>query len=128
MRPFNAIRNFPGEFCRMIISVHLKTPQASFNAVLDGNLLQARCQSLKYERRILAVALFLLARMGLLSSSEIPRSSTGSTRTGAIRHTSSIVAAFDVDDPCSPGGQARLVVYGCLIAETQRKVGGAHPD
>ncbi|KAI0744751.1 nucleoporin Nup186/Nup192/Nup205 [Earliella scabrosa] len=102
--------------------------QVGANAGLGADVLHARCESLKYERRTLSVALFLLARMGHLSSKEIPKIVdwlNANPRHPMVYYLlPTILAAFDVVDPGSPGGQARKMLFadGSLVAEMKRKL------
>lgn len=91
-------------------------------------MLSARCESLKYERRTLAVALFLLARMGHLSSKEIPKIVdwlNANPRHPVVYYLlPTVLAAFDVVDPNTLGGQARKTLFadGGLVAEMKRRL------
>ncbi|KAI0742693.1 nucleoporin Nup186/Nup192/Nup205 [Daedaleopsis nitida] len=103
-------------------------PSQGPNAGLGADVLNARCESMKYERRTLAVALFLLARMGQLSSKEIPKIvdwlSANPRHPMVYFLLPTLLAAFDVVDPNSPGGQARKMLFadGTLVAEMKRKL------
>ncbi|KAI0351635.1 hypothetical protein OH77DRAFT_1429461 [Trametes cingulata] len=103
-------------------------PSQGANAGLGVNVMNARCESLKIERRKLALALFFIARMGLLSSKEVPKIVdwlNASPRHPMVYYLLPVVlAAFDVVDPNSAGGQARknLFADGGLVAEMKRKL------
>ncbi|RDX43688.1 hypothetical protein OH76DRAFT_1188692 [Lentinus brumalis] len=103
-------------------------PSQGANPSLGADILNSRCESLKFERRALAVALFLLGRMGHLSSKEIPK--VVDWLHANPRHPMvfyllpTLLVAFDVVDPNSAGGQARkrLFADGTLVAEMKRKL------
>ncbi|EJF60131.1 hypothetical protein DICSQDRAFT_171358 [Dichomitus squalens LYAD-421 SS1] len=103
-------------------------PTQGPNAGLGADILNARCESLKYERRTLAVALYLLASMGHVSSKEIPKIVdwlSGNPRHPMVYHIlPTLMATFDIVDPESPGGQARkaLLADGQLVPEMKRKL------
>ncbi|RPD60781.1 hypothetical protein L227DRAFT_653063 [Lentinus tigrinus ALCF2SS1-6] len=102
-------------------------PSQAANAGLGADILNARCESLKYERRTLAVALFLLSRMGHLSSKEIPK--VVDWLQANPRHPMvyyllpTVLVAFDIVDPNLPSGQARKRLFGdgALVADMKRK-------
>ena len=101
---------------------------AGANAGLGADILNARCESLKYERRALAVALFLLSRMGHLSSKEIPKLVDwlqANPRHPMVHYLlPTVLVAFDIVDPNSPSGQARKILFGdgALVADMKRKL------
>ncbi|KAI0651312.1 nucleoporin Nup186/Nup192/Nup205 [Trametes meyenii] len=103
-------------------------PSQGTNASLGADVVNARCESLKYERRRLALALFFISRMGLLSSKDVPKVvdwlSANPRHPMAYYLLPVLLAAFDVVDPNSPGGQARnsLFADGSLVAEMKRKL------
>ncbi|KAI8972576.1 nucleoporin Nup186/Nup192/Nup205 [Trametes punicea] len=103
-------------------------PSQGANAGLGVDILNARCESLRYERRKLALALFFIGRMGLLSSKEIPKIVdwlSANPRDPMVYYLLLVVlAAFDVVDPNSAGGQARknLFADGSLVTEMKRKL------
>ncbi|KAI0944532.1 hypothetical protein AcW1_002214 [Taiwanofungus camphoratus] len=84
------------------------------NGMLGADILNARCDSLKYERRTLALVLYLIARMGYLSPTEITKmvdwldANPRHPMTYYILAT--VLAAFDLVDPNSIGGKARKVM------------------
>lgn len=92
------------------------------------DVLNARCESLKYEQRTLAVALFLLARMGHLSSKEIPKVvdwlGTNPRHPMVFYILPTVLTAFDIVDPESSVGHARKALFadGQLVPEMKRKL------
>ncbi|KAI0776838.1 nucleoporin Nup186/Nup192/Nup205 [Trametes elegans] len=103
-------------------------PSQGASAGLGVDIMNARCESLKYERRMLAMALYFLGRMGLLSSKELPKLVdwlNGNPRHPMVYYLLPVLlAAFDVVDPNSVGGQARKTLFadGSLVAEMKRKL------
>ncbi|KAL1938972.1 hypothetical protein VTO73DRAFT_11125 [Trametes versicolor] len=103
-------------------------PNQGVNGSLSVDILNARCDSLNNERRTLALALFFLGRMGLLSSKEIPKIVdwlSANARHPMVCYLLPVVlAAFDSVDPNSPGGRARKNFFedGSLVPEMQRKL------
>ncbi|OBZ74918.1 hypothetical protein A0H81_05368, partial [Grifola frondosa] len=97
-------------------------------AGLGFDILTARCDSLKYERRTLATVLFLIARMGMLSATEIPK--LVDWLDANPRHPmtyyvlTAVLAAFDLLDPNSVGGKARRNLFSSssLIAYMRKKL------
>ncbi|KAL6308871.1 nucleoporin Nup186/Nup192/Nup205 [Sparassis latifolia] len=90
-------------------------PSAQTNeAYLGADILSARCDSIRYERRTLAVVLFLVSRMGLLTPTEIQKMVDwlhGNPRHAMTYYVlPTVLAAFDSVDPASAGGQARRTV------------------
>ncbi|KAH9922299.1 nucleoporin Nup186/Nup192/Nup205 [Epithele typhae] len=89
-------------------------PPSQPNAGLGADVLNARCDSLKHERRALAIVLFLLARMGHLAASEIPKlvewlnANPRHAMTFYVLPT--VLTAFDMVDPNSAGGAARKLL------------------
>ncbi|CCM02106.1 uncharacterized protein FIBRA_04183 [Fibroporia radiculosa] len=78
---------------------------------LGADVLTARCDSLKYERRILATSLYFIGRMGYLAPAEI--SKLIDWLEGNPRHAmttsilTTVLAALDIVQPDSLGGRAR---------------------
>ncbi|KAH9856365.1 nucleoporin Nup186/Nup192/Nup205 [Lenzites betulinus] len=103
-------------------------PTQGANASLGIEVANARCELLKDERRRLALTLFYIARMGLLSSKEIPKLvdwlNTNPRHAMVYYLLPVVLAAFDVVEPRSIGGQARknLFADGSLVAEMKRKL------
>ena len=95
---------------------------------LGADVLAARCDSLKYERRMLAMALYFMGRLGYLSPSEVPRiidwldANPRHSMTFYVLPT--VLAAFDVVRPDSNGGLARklLVSDKSFMAYMKRKL------
>ncbi|KAI9057540.1 hypothetical protein FKP32DRAFT_1598103 [Trametes sanguinea] len=102
-------------------------PNQGANAGLGVDILNARCDSFRYERRRLAQALLFISRMGLLSSKEVPKIVdwlSANPRHPMVYYLLPVVlAVFDVVDPHSQGGQARKSLFadGSLVAEMKRK-------
>lgn len=75
------------------------------------DILSARLDSLKYERRYLANVLFLVARLGYLLPNEIKRMvewlSENPNHAITYNILTTLLVAFDSVDPESPGGKAR---------------------
>ncbi|KAM5532441.1 hypothetical protein V8D89_013891, partial [Ganoderma adspersum] len=103
-------------------------PTQGESAGLGVDVLNARCESLKYERRTLAVALFLLARMGHLSSKEIPKVvdwlGANPRHPMVLYLLPTVLTAFDIMDPESTAGRARnaLLADRQLVPEMKRKL------
>ncbi|KAM5532668.1 hypothetical protein V8D89_013637 [Ganoderma adspersum] len=103
-------------------------PTQGPSAGLGVDVLNARCESLKYERRTLAVALFLLARMGHLSSKEIPKVvdwlGANPRHPMVLYLLPTVLTAFDIMDPESTAGRARnaLLADRQLVPEMKRKL------
>ncbi|KAI0324921.1 hypothetical protein GY45DRAFT_1331027 [Cubamyces sp. BRFM 1775] len=103
-------------------------PSQGANAGLGVDILNARCESLRYERRRLALALLFIGRMGLLSSKEIPKMvewlNTNPRHPMVYYLLPVVLAAFDVVDPGSLGGQARKTLFadGSLVVEMKRRL------
>ena len=95
---------------------------------LGHDLLTARYESLKYERRTLAITLFLVARMGCIQPQEILlmidwlEKNPHHAMVYYILPT--LLACFDLVEPSSTGGQARqkLVRDASLLATMKRKL------
>ncbi|CDO70405.1 hypothetical protein BN946_scf184999.g46 [Trametes cinnabarina] len=89
-------------------------PSQGANAGLGVDVLNARCES--------------LSRMGLLSSNEIPKIVdwlSANPRHPMVYYLLPVIlAAFDIVDPNSKGGQARknLFADGSLVAEMKRRL------
>ncbi|KAH9948497.1 nucleoporin Nup186/Nup192/Nup205 [Amylocystis lapponica] len=81
------------------------------NAALGSDILSARCDSLRYERRTLATVLYLIGRMGYLAPAELQRMidwlDANPRHPMTYYVLSAALAAFDLVDPQSVGGQAR---------------------
>ncbi|KAI0830134.1 nucleoporin Nup186/Nup192/Nup205 [Trametes gibbosa] len=103
-------------------------PTQGTHAILGVEVANARCESLKDERRRLALTLVYIGRMGLLSSKEIPKLvdwlNTNPRHPMAYYLLTVVLAAFDVVEPRSTGGQARKNLFGdgSLVAEMKRKL------
>jgi nuclear pore complex protein Nup205 len=95
---------------------------------LGYDLLTARYDSLKYERRTLATVLFLIARMGYVQPPEllllVEWLEKNSHHAMTYYILPSILACFDIVDPLSPGGQARqkLARDSGLLSSMKRKL------
>ena len=111
-----------------VLNEPLRAKSTGANAGLGADILNARCDSLRYERRRLALALLFVGRMGLLSSKEIPKMvewlNTNSRHPMVYYLLPVVLSAFDVVDPNSPGGQARKTLFadGSLVAEMKRRL------
>ncbi|KAJ3544602.1 hypothetical protein NM688_g5723 [Phlebia brevispora] len=81
---------------------------------LGYDVLTARYDSLKYERRTLATVLYLVGRMGYIAPDEIRVMVTWLQKNPSHPMTyyflPTILACFDVVDPQSIGGQARQMI------------------
>lgn len=81
------------------------------NPTLGYDILNARLDSLKYERRYLANVLFLIARMGFLSATEIKKLvewlAANPNHAMTYNILTATLVAFDPVDPESIGGKAR---------------------
>ncbi|KAH9929472.1 nucleoporin Nup186/Nup192/Nup205 [Fomitopsis serialis] len=86
-------------------------PTQGAQASLGADILTARCDSLKYERRTLAMALYFLGRMGFLAPNEVSKlidwldANPQHPMTFYILPT--ILAVFDIVRPDSNAGLAR---------------------
>ncbi|PCH43029.1 hypothetical protein WOLCODRAFT_121398 [Wolfiporia cocos MD-104 SS10] len=78
---------------------------------LGADVLSARCESLKYERRNIATALYFIGRMGYLSSNHIAKLidwlDANPRHSMTYYVLSTVLAAFDTVDPTSIGGRRR---------------------
>ena len=78
---------------------------------LGYDILDARLDSLKYERRYLAYVLFLIARLGYLSTKEIKKMvewlALNPHHAMTYNVLTAVLVAFDPVDPESTGGKAR---------------------
>ncbi|OCH88950.1 hypothetical protein OBBRIDRAFT_888752 [Obba rivulosa] len=85
---------------------------------LSADILNARCDSLRFERRTLAVMLYLMGRMGFLGPSEVKKMvdwlEVNYRHPMTYYILSTVLAAFDLVSPTSAGGKARKV----LISDT----------
>lgn len=81
------------------------------NPTLGYDILNARLDSLKYERRYLANVLFLIARMGFLSVTEIKKLvewlAVNPNHAMTYNILTATLVAFDPVEPESTGGKAR---------------------
>ncbi|EKM52358.1 uncharacterized protein PHACADRAFT_164266 [Phanerochaete carnosa HHB-10118-sp] len=97
---------------------------------LGYDLLTARYESLKYERRTLAITLFLVARMGCIQPQEvllmIDWLEKNPHHAMVYYILPTLLACFDLVDPSSTGGQARqkLTQDANLLATMKRKLAG----
>ncbi|KAF7966977.1 hypothetical protein HWV62_36310 [Athelia sp. TMB] len=80
-------------------------------ATLGYDILNARLDSLKYERRHLADVLFSVSRLGCLSASEVQKMvdwlASNSYHAMTYQVLVAVLSAFDPVDPESSGGKAR---------------------
>lgn len=81
------------------------------NPTLGYDILNARLDSLKYERRYIANVLFLIARLGCLSANEIKKMvewlALNPNHAMTYNVLTATLVAFDPVDPESSGGKAR---------------------
>ncbi|KAI0270638.1 nucleoporin Nup186/Nup192/Nup205 [Gloeopeniophorella convolvens] len=98
------------------------------NISLGSDVHSMRVESLTYERRTLATILFLIARMGFLSPHEVEKMIPW-LQENPRHHISyyvlcSLLAAFDVVDPRSPGGMLRqkLATFPSTLSLMKRKL------
>ncbi|KZT66755.1 hypothetical protein DAEQUDRAFT_767725 [Daedalea quercina L-15889] len=89
-------------------------PAQGTQASLGADILTARCDSLKYERRTLAIALYFMGRMGYLGPNEVSKLvdwlhvNPRHPMTFYILPT--VLAAFDIVRPDSNGGATRKYI------------------
>ncbi|KAG1816317.1 nucleoporin Nup186/Nup192/Nup205 [Suillus subaureus] len=95
---------------------------------LGYDILSARCDSLKYERRYLATVYFQIARLGCLTVSDIRTSldwlSVNPNDAMTFYVLTAILAAFDLVDPSSVGGKnrQRLATDNAMITYMKQKL------
>ncbi|KAG0707241.1 nucleoporin Nup186/Nup192/Nup205 [Suillus ampliporus] len=95
---------------------------------LGYDILNARCDSLKYERRYLATVYFQIARLGCLTVSDIRTSldwlSVNANDAMTFYVLTAILAAFDLVDPSSVGGKnrQRLATDSAMITYMKQKL------
>ncbi|OJA08231.1 hypothetical protein AZE42_08910 [Rhizopogon vesiculosus] len=95
---------------------------------LGYDILSARCDSLKYERRYLATVYFQIARLGCLTFSDIRASldwlSVNPNDAMTFYVLTAILAAFDLVDPSSVGGKSRqqLATDSAMITYMKQKL------
>lgn len=95
---------------------------------LGYDILGARCDSLKYERRYLATVYFQIARLGCLTVSDIRTSldwlSVNPNDAMTFYVLAAILAAFDLVDPSSVGGKnrQRLATDNAMITYIKQKL------
>ncbi|KAG2143441.1 nucleoporin Nup186/Nup192/Nup205 [Suillus bovinus] len=95
---------------------------------LGYDILSARCDSLKYERRYLATVYFQIARLGCLTVYDIRTSldwlSVNPNDAMTFYVLTAILAAFDLMDPSSIGGRnrQRLATDNAMITYMRQKL------
>ncbi|KAF8637106.1 hypothetical protein AX17_003010 [Amanita inopinata Kibby_2008] len=106
-------------------------PSAQGTGALGYDILTARCESLKYERRHLAMCLCLIARMGYFSPNEIKTFvdwlSTNPNHAMTYYILTAILLAFDPADPGSFQGGIRrdLATENTVMAYMTKKLSAA---
>ncbi|KAF9815688.1 hypothetical protein IEO21_04405 [Rhodonia placenta] len=81
---------------------------------LGADILNARCESLRYERRTLATALYCIGRLGYFAPDEIPKLvdwlAANPRHPMTLYILPTVLAVFDVVHPESSGGKARQFI------------------
>ncbi|EIW76673.1 hypothetical protein CONPUDRAFT_92653 [Coniophora puteana RWD-64-598 SS2] len=103
-------------------------PKQGAIPTLGYDILNARYDSLKYERRVLATVYFQIARLGYLSPTDLQKSvdwlSTNPYDPMTFHILSSVLALFDSVDPDSIGGKVRhdLATNKTVLAYMKNKL------
>ncbi|KAI6142345.1 nucleoporin Nup186/Nup192/Nup205 [Pisolithus tinctorius] len=98
---------------------------------LGFDILNARCDSLKYERRLLSTIYYQIARLGYFSSADVQKAidwlSTNPNDSITFYIFTAVLTAFDPADPQTYGGRVRrsLAVDKSMIHYMKNKLGPA---